>query len=98
MPTTSIYSLSDGVVAWQASLNVVSPMSENIEVQASHTGLGVNPLALLALADRLAQAEGQWRAFERKGLRRFVYRDPHRHHGKTEKANAEWSANAAAKP
>jgi hypothetical protein len=28
---------------------------------------------LHALADRLAQAEGQWKPFERTGLRRIAY-------------------------
>jgi hypothetical protein len=73
VPTTSIYSRSDGVVAWPCSLQVAGPMSESIEVAASHLGLGVNPLALYALADRLAQPEGQWRAFDRSGLRATVY-------------------------
>jgi pimeloyl-ACP methyl ester carboxylesterase len=77
VPTTSIYSRSDGVVAWQCSLEEAGPMSENIEVAASHLGLGVNPLALHALADRLAQPEGQWRPFARTGAKRFVYRAPH---------------------
>jgi len=53
-------------------------MAENIEVQASHVGLGVNPLALYALADRLAQPEGAWRPFERSGARRLLYPDPQR--------------------
>jgi hypothetical protein len=35
-----------------------APQAESIEVPASHAGLGVNPLALYALADRLAQPEG----------------------------------------
>ena len=39
MPTTSIFSRSDGVVAWQCSVNDTGPQSENIEVLASHVGL-----------------------------------------------------------
>lgn len=73
VPTTSIFSRSDGVVAWQCSVQPAGAMIENIEVEASHTGLGVNPTALYALADRLAQAEGQWRPFVRRGWRRFLY-------------------------
>jgi hypothetical protein len=53
-------------------------MAENIEVHASHTGLGVNPLALYALADRLAQPEGAWQPFDRSGARRRLYPDPQR--------------------
>jgi pimeloyl-ACP methyl ester carboxylesterase len=68
VPTTSIFSRSDGVVAWQCSLERESPHTDNIEVQASHLGMGLNPLTLYALADRLAQAEGEWRPFDRSGF------------------------------
>ena len=78
VPTTSIYTRADGIVAWQCSVETPGAMAENIEVQASHTGLGVNPLALYALADRLAQPEGAWRPFERSGARRLLYPDPQR--------------------
>ncbi|HET7525746.1 MAG TPA: alpha/beta fold hydrolase [Burkholderiaceae bacterium] len=78
VPTTSIYTRSDGIVAWQCSVETPSPMAENIEVHASHMGLGVNPLALYALADRLAQPEGAWQPFERNGARQRLYPDPQR--------------------
>jgi pimeloyl-ACP methyl ester carboxylesterase len=84
VPTTSIYSRSDGVVAWQASIQAPSasnPQTENIEVLASHIGLGVNPSAWWAVADRLAQPEGRWKPFPRedKGrLHGLVYPDPAR--------------------
>jgi pimeloyl-ACP methyl ester carboxylesterase len=78
VPTTSIYTRTDGIVAWQCSVETPGPMAENIEVQASHIGLGVNPLALYALADRLAQPEGAWRPFDRSGARRLLYPDPQR--------------------
>lgn len=58
VPTTSIFSRSDGVVAWQCSVEETGPSSENIEVVASHLGLGAHPAVLYALADRLAQPEG----------------------------------------
>ncbi len=72
-PTTSIYSRSDGVVAWRASLNPPGPLAENIEVRASHIGMGLNPLALLAVADRLAQAPGAWHPFDPQGRHRRFY-------------------------
>ena len=68
VPTSSIYSRTDGVVAWQASVQAPSrtnPQTENLEVLASHIGLGLNPSAWWAVADRLAQAEGQWQPFRR---------------------------------
>ena len=80
VPTTSIYSRTDGVVAWQCSVERERRQVENIEVEASHIGLGVHPAVLYAIADRLAQPEGAWQPFDRNGgclLRRFAYKDPH---------------------
>lgn len=62
-PATSIYSTSDGVVAWKASLIRKTPISENIRVFGSHCGLGHNAAAVTAIADRLAQPEGDWTPF-----------------------------------
>lgn len=76
MPTTSIYSRSDGIVAWPTSINEPGPTTENIEVIASHLGLGVHPAVLYAVADRLAQPEGAWKPFDRSGLRALVYPKP----------------------
>jgi pimeloyl-ACP methyl ester carboxylesterase len=73
-PTTSIYSKTDGVVAWQCSLNDDEPHTENIEVQASHVGMGLNPLALYAVADRLAQDPANWRRFDARGTRRWFFK------------------------
>lgn len=73
VPCTSIYSRSDGIVAWKCSVQRQAPRSENIAVPASHIGMGVNPAVLYAIADRLAQPEGDWRPFELRGLRRFLY-------------------------
>ena len=74
MPATSIFSRSDGVVNWRTCLLRPSATSENIEVRlASHVGLGVNPAVLWAVADRLAQAEGQFGQFERSGPFAIAY-------------------------
>jgi hypothetical protein len=82
VPTTSLYSRSDGVVAWQGSLQApceVNPHTENVEVLASHIGIGVNPAAWWVVADRLAQAPGIWTPFERKrGLHGLIFPDPSR--------------------
>lgn len=76
VPTTSIYSRTDGVVAWQCSLEKAGPQAENIEVLASHLGLGFHPAVLYALADRLAQPEGDWKPFEGSRLGPWVYPKP----------------------
>jgi pimeloyl-ACP methyl ester carboxylesterase len=77
VPATSIYSRSDGIVNWRTCLLRPSDTAENIEVYlASHVGLGVNPAALWAVADRLAQGEGQFRQFDRSGPFAIAYGPP----------------------
>ena len=73
VPTTSIYSRTDGVVAWQSSLEPASATTESIEVVSSHIGMAVHPLVLYAVAERLAQPEGAWRPFERSGWRAAAF-------------------------
>ncbi len=73
VPSTAIFSRQDGVVAWQTSREAKAPQTDNIEVNGSHCGLGVNPTVLWAVADRLALPEGEWKPFERSGLKSFVY-------------------------
>jgi len=72
-PTTSIYSRTDGIVSWQCSINEPGQFVENIEVHASHTGMGTNPLALYAIADRLARPPGDWKPFDLTGARRWFF-------------------------
>ena len=76
-PTTSIYSKTDGIVAWQCSINEAAAHTENIEVHASHVGMGMNPLALYAIADRLAQDPRAWKRFDVKGARKWFYKVTH---------------------
>ncbi|MGI9644688.1 MAG: esterase/lipase family protein [Ilumatobacteraceae bacterium] len=64
MPATSIYTRTDGIVHWSTCLADRGTRSENIEVYGSHCGLGYNTSALLAVADRLAQTNGDWRHFK----------------------------------
>jgi len=78
VPTTSIFSRSDGIVAWQCCLQQADECAESIEVQASHLGIGMHPAAWYAVADRLGQREGKWRPFHRRGWRQWLYRDPYR--------------------
>jgi pimeloyl-ACP methyl ester carboxylesterase len=63
VPCTSVYSRTDGVVHWETCLETAGPFRENIEVVGSHCGLGHNPAALYAVADRLAQPAEEWRPF-----------------------------------
>lgn len=70
VPTTSIYSKADGVVSWRGCLEKESDRVENVEVSASHLGMGAHPEVLRIVADRLALPEGEWRAW--RGKRRAV--------------------------
>ena len=84
VPTTSIWSPTDGVVSWRCSVETRRDLAENIVVDSSHLGLGAHPAALYAIADRLAQPEGHWAPFHRKGWRRLVYSDPLKRRAKHE--------------
>ena len=64
--TTSIYSRSDGVVAWQTCRHEKpSRLVHDIEVGGSHLGMGWNREVLAAVADRLGQLHGPWRRYVR---------------------------------
>ena len=76
VPTTSIYSKTDGIVSWQGSVqdpHPDNPYTENVEIPASHFGIGVNPLARYVIADRLAQAEDEWSPFDRGGFKGLLF-------------------------
>lgn len=64
VPSTSIYSKSDGLVPWELCVEKETVQSENIEVDgATHRGLPAHPRVLEAITHRLAQSESEWRRF-----------------------------------
>ncbi len=63
VPTTSIYSRSDGVVSWRACLQAGGGQVQNIEVDGSHCGLGWNRKVRAVIADRLALPDGGWKPY-----------------------------------
>ncbi len=73
VPTTAIYSRTDGICAWQNCMETEADNRENIRVRSSHCGLGHHPAAVYAVADRLAQPEGKWQPFDRSGVKSFAY-------------------------
>jgi hypothetical protein len=56
VPTTAIFSRSDGLLDWRSCM-VDGPNSENVAVHSSHVGLVSNPLVLAVLTDRLAHID-----------------------------------------
>ena len=74
VPSTAIFSVSDGVVAPHWAREITGDRAENIEVPGSHFGLGYNPFVLHAVADRLRQRPDDWKPFEVDGLAARFYR------------------------
>ncbi len=66
VPSTSIYSRTDGIVHWQSCLQDETETAENVEVQCSHTGMGFHAAALEIIADRLALPDGEWRPWRKR--------------------------------
>lgn len=76
VPSTAIYSKSDGIAHWEACKNNIEHMTgqtENIEVNGSHTGLGHNAQVIWIIANRLAQAQGQWQPFEERSVLKLMF-------------------------
>lgn len=69
VPTSALYSRTDGVAHWEACVNRdigLNDQAENIEVKGSHTGLGHNYQVFRIVANRLAQNEGEWQPYGQK--------------------------------
>jgi hypothetical protein len=75
VPSTAVYSRSDGIVAWQACVEPETQLHQNVEVRCSHLGFGVDPATLWLIADRLAVPAGQHRPFRPPALLRALYPD-----------------------
>jgi len=55
IPTTALFTKSDGMISWQCCLEEPSALAENIELPgAYHTTAAMHPLALRIMASRLA--------------------------------------------
>jgi pimeloyl-ACP methyl ester carboxylesterase len=63
VPSTAIYSRSDGIVHWRACLEEPGASHENIEVRCGHLGFGVDAATWWIVADRLAQRPNHWTPF-----------------------------------
>ncbi len=57
--TTSIYSRSDGIVAWQTCVHATHRRADvhDVEVNGSHIGMGWNPQVLRVVQERLARTD-----------------------------------------
>lgn len=74
VPNSSIYTKLDGIVNWKTCISNPADNAETIQVRlASHVGIGVNPAAFWAVADRLAQKDGEFVPFAKKGPFALAY-------------------------
>jgi pimeloyl-ACP methyl ester carboxylesterase len=73
VPSTAIFSRTDGIAHWKTCIERETGTTDNVEVVASHCGMGFNPVIYFIIADRLAQGRGQWQKFDRSGWRALVY-------------------------
>jgi pimeloyl-ACP methyl ester carboxylesterase len=60
MPSSALYSKTDGITAWQNCIAIPDRQSENIEVYSSHFGMVMSSTVFAIVADRLAQPESAW--------------------------------------
>jgi hypothetical protein len=76
VPTTSVYSKTDGIVTWRSSDIDKHPngQCESVEILGSHIGMSFNPHSLWVVANRLAQSEDDWQPFEPAGREKYFYR------------------------
>ncbi|MGE5537948.1 MAG: lipase family alpha/beta hydrolase [Gemmatimonas sp.] len=63
VPVTAIYTRSDGIIAWESSLEVPGPRRENVEVPGAHTTMARNFEAWRVILDRLRLGDGAWRPY-----------------------------------
>jgi len=73
VPSTAVYSKSDGIVAWQTCIEPVTELHENVEVRCGHLAFGVDPPTLWLIADRLAVPAGPRAPFQPASLLRPLY-------------------------
>lgn len=63
IPSTAVFSRTDGITAWENCVGDRDAINENVEVVSSHFGFVTNPAVFKIVADRLAQPEGNWQPF-----------------------------------
>ncbi|HET8899127.1 MAG TPA: hypothetical protein VFN09_10185, partial [Rhodanobacteraceae bacterium] len=63
VPLTSVYTELDAVVPWRSAYQEPGPQCESVEVRTTHGAMATHPLVMVVLADRLSQAQGDWRPF-----------------------------------
>jgi pimeloyl-ACP methyl ester carboxylesterase len=58
VPTTAIWSRTDGIVGWRGCQVDEGETARNVSVPSSHLGMASNPFALAALTSALSEEQG----------------------------------------
>jgi pimeloyl-ACP methyl ester carboxylesterase len=75
VPITAFYCRRDGVVPWRNACEKPGPLVQNIEVKASHVGMGFDAFVYYLIGHRLAQSSGRtWQPLDVAGLWRHFQR------------------------
>ena len=71
VPITAFHCRKDGVVPWRNACESPGPLVQNIEVKASHVGMGFDAFVYYLIAHRLAGSSARaWQPLDVAGLRR----------------------------
>jgi pimeloyl-ACP methyl ester carboxylesterase len=73
VPSTAVYSRTDGIVHWSSCIEPPGVRHENVRVRCSHLGFGVDPATYWVIADRLAQPVERWSRFVPPPWLRILY-------------------------
>ena len=73
VPSTTVWTATDGVVPGEACKQTVRDFAEAVEVRGSHCGLAANPAVLYLVADRLASSTEHWVPFNPPRSVRWLY-------------------------
>ncbi len=73
VPSTTVWTRTDGVVPGLACRQTIRREAEVVEVRGSHIGLGANGAVFYLVADRLALPRGDWHPFDPPDRLRRLY-------------------------
>ena len=70
VPITAIFCRKDGIVPWKNAREKAGPLVQNVEVAASHLGMGFDAFVYYLIAHRLAKSAGRrWQPLDVAALR-----------------------------
>ena len=75
VPSTAIYSQTDGIVDWRTCKEPTTAIHENVGVWSGHLGAGADAAVMWLLADRLALPLRGWRPFRAPALLRPFFQE-----------------------